>query len=92
MKSVAAATTEKRLGTTATGRRKEIDCNDCDTRLNPKGKHAALHGTDEAGANSGMLDCVKYWARGSLGIDFQLIMALITTSKLKDMVSADCLA
>jgi hypothetical protein len=58
VKFAAAATTEKRLGTTATGRRKEIDCNDCDTRLNPKGKHAALHGTNEAGTDNGLLDCV----------------------------------
>ena len=92
MKLVAAATTEKRLGTTATGRRKEIDCNDCDTRLNPKGKHAALHGIDEAGANNGLLDCVKYLARGSLGIVFQVVMASTTTFKLRDVVSVAYLA
>jgi hypothetical protein len=95
-KLAAAATTQRRLDTTATGRRKEIDYSDCDTKLDRSGKHDALHGradrADAAGADNGLLDCVKYWARGSLGIVFQLVMALIATFKLRDMVSAACLA
>jgi hypothetical protein len=88
VKLAAAATTQRRLGTTATGRRKEIDDTDRDSRLNPKDKYHALHGTDAAGVDSGRFACVRYWARGSLGIVVQLVMALITSFSLKDMVSA----
>ena len=86
--AASAATQKKRRDTTATGRRKAIDYKDRHTKLDRKGKHAALHGTDEAGEDNGLLDCVMYWARGSLGIVFQLVMALIATFKLRDMVSA----
>ena len=83
-KLAAAATTQRRLDTTATGRRKEIDYTDRDSRLNPKDKYHALHGTDAAGVDSGLFACVRYWARGSLGIVFQLVMALITSFSLKE--------
>jgi hypothetical protein len=89
--AASAATKKKRRDTTATGRRKAIDYEDRHTKLDPKGKHAALHGTGAAGADNGLVDCVMYWARGSLGIVFQLVMALIATFKLRDMVTSKAL-
>jgi hypothetical protein len=84
-KLAAAATTTQRLTTTAARRRKEINRNDTDSRLEPTDLHNAVHGKgDPMPKPGGLFHCVTYWARGSIGIVFQLIMALITQFGLED--------
>jgi hypothetical protein len=80
-------TTQKRPENTAVVRRKGINRNDTDSRLEPTDLHNAVHGKgDPVPKPGGLFHCVTYWARGSIGIVFQLIMALITQFGLEDKV------
>jgi hypothetical protein len=85
-------TTQKRLENTAVGRRKEINRNDTDSRLEPTDLHIAVHGKgDPVPKPGGLFHCVTYWARGSIRIVFQLIMALITQFGLEDKTLVVCM-
>lgn len=66
---------------------KEINYDD-DSTLGTSAKHTALNGSKNGSENShtGLLECVKYWARGSFGVVFQLVMALISAYSLEDKV------
>ena len=55
--------------------------------MEPTDLYNAVHGKGDPVPQPGSLfHCVTYWARGSIGIVFQLVMALISAFGLEEKV------
>ena len=76
-------TESKRQDSIKETRRLEIDCENKE-QLTVPDKSTAMRSDD-----TGMLDTMKYWARGSLAAVLQLIMALIHHFKVESEVAAE---
>jgi hypothetical protein len=81
--TVAAVKEVKRQESRENARRVDVD-EENEEELTAKDKCVAVNAQD-----TGMVESIKYWARGSIAAVLQLIMALIYSFNLKDQVAAE---
>jgi len=80
----ARAETERKRQESRAGKRRLVVNIDNITELSVADKSTAM-----TTPSTGLIDCVKYWARGSAVAVLQLVLALISHFKLEDQVAAE---